>query len=372
MSSLFSSADASLSRTLSIYLDFVRVAAAGTVFLVHAGYPRFSSGWLDLVGQFGRDAVMTLFVLSGFIIAYIVDQKETNAAEYFLARLSRLWSVAIPALGLTIVLDSIGSMLDPHAYEAWWNLPGPVWWRIAANSIFVNELWFSSIRPLSNGPFWSLGYEFWYYVIFAAFRFPPRRLKWVLVPACLIVAGPRLLLHLPVWLFGAGAYWMSKRKAVSAKWGWGLLLVPIALYSAFMCTDCPSRIVHGTVFLERLYPQLFSLRQFIPESIVGLLLSIHIVGFSWVAVRFEPLATRCERFVRYLAGRAFVLYLFHFPILVFLAVVFMDKQKTIMAQFLVIGGTLGLIIVVGGGVERKKTALRHALSRLVRRLGVEV
>ena len=33
--------------------------------------------------------------------------------------------------------------------------------RMLAAVTFTNELWFNSVRLFTNGPYWSLGYEFW-------------------------------------------------------------------------------------------------------------------------------------------------------------------------------------------------------------------
>ena len=51
---------------------------------------------------------MVFFVLSGFVIAYVSEQKEHTLREYSISRLARLWSVAVPALILTIALDQLG------------------------------------------------------------------------------------------------------------------------------------------------------------------------------------------------------------------------------------------------------------------------
>jgi peptidoglycan/LPS O-acetylase OafA/YrhL len=51
----------------------------------------------------GSEAVMAFFVLSGFVIAYVADQRETTLQAFAAARLARLYSVIIPAMLLTRV-----------------------------------------------------------------------------------------------------------------------------------------------------------------------------------------------------------------------------------------------------------------------------
>ncbi len=44
------------------------------------------------------------FVLSGFVIAYVTDGHDRTLADFTLNRLSRLWSVALPALVFGVIL----------------------------------------------------------------------------------------------------------------------------------------------------------------------------------------------------------------------------------------------------------------------------
>ena len=149
-----------MTPALSVYLDALRFTAAMVVFLAHASYARLTGGVLPGFGLLADDAVMAFFVLSGFVIAWTAEKKKhAGLGEYASARLARLYSVAIPALLLTVVVDPIGlrfapEIYPPNVYEG--DVP---LLRLGAALIFCNELWFATIRPFSNGPFWSLGYE---------------------------------------------------------------------------------------------------------------------------------------------------------------------------------------------------------------------
>ena len=146
-------------RNLSIYLDLVRFLAALMVFVVHANYERFTGG-IPVLWHFkdlGNDAVMVFFVLSGFVIAYVADQKERTIEEYAASRFARLYSVVVPALILTMLLDAAGSVLEPSLYSGRWYEYDDTLRRILASLSFTNELWFSYTRPFSNGPVWPLG-----------------------------------------------------------------------------------------------------------------------------------------------------------------------------------------------------------------------
>jgi len=191
-----------MNGTTSLYLDLIRLLTAITVFLVHANYGRFTGG-LPIICNLkflGNDGVMAFFVLSGFVIAYITDRKEIRIADYAISRFSRLYSVVIPAIILTIILDYIGSMIDYGLYDGWWFQSDNPIWRITSNILFIHELWFSSVRLFSNGPFWSLGYEFWYYAIFGSFFYFYGKKRYMISIALASVAGPKIILLFPVWL----------------------------------------------------------------------------------------------------------------------------------------------------------------------------
>src|SRR6185295_17400011 len=98
---------------------------------------------------------------------------------------------------------------------------------ILLSLLFLNQSWNLTVTPLSNGPYWSLCYEVWYYVIFGIIAFDanrPRR-TLLLFAACLI-AGPRILLMSTVWFVGVACYFITKRIALNR--GIGLILFVVS------------------------------------------------------------------------------------------------------------------------------------------------
>src|SRR6185312_14830921 len=61
-----------------------------------------------------------LLRLAGFVIAFVASTSETTPSSYVFARLSRLWSVVIPALALTVIFDYAGSRWNPRIYDGVW------------------------------------------------------------------------------------------------------------------------------------------------------------------------------------------------------------------------------------------------------------
>lgn len=109
-----------MNRQTSLYLDLVRFLAAVAVLVSHLCGQRFTGGLLWQAEPYVDEAVDVFFVLSGFVIGYVTDQREATAKSYAIARLARVYSVALPALVTTFVLDAIGAALRPDLYAEWW------------------------------------------------------------------------------------------------------------------------------------------------------------------------------------------------------------------------------------------------------------
>ena len=353
-----------MQRTTSVYLDLLRFLAAAVVFAGHA-YPQRLTGGLPALwrfGDLGNDAVMVFFVLSGFVIAYVADQKEHSLRSYSISRFARLYSVVVPAIVLTVVVDTIGSRLAPGLYDAAWFAADNHLWRMAANLLFVNELWWTSVRPFSNVPLWSLGYEFWYYSIFAAAFFLRSWHRFAATALIILVAGPKILLLMPVWLLGVWAYHVTKTRPGSAKAGGALALGTVACGLAFHLYDLP-RLLDGAAAqwlgpaaIERLN---FS-KSFLSSYVIGILVALHLVGISAMSHRLGPYLP--ERPIRYLASFTFALYLFHYPLLFFFAAVAERTGMTAYRSLLVPVGTLLVVWAVGEVTERRKSTVKRWVS----------
>ena len=149
-----------LSSSLSLYLDMLRLVAAFLVFLGHANSIFFHFEFRFLFSQ-AANAVAIFFVLSGFVIAYVVDQKENSLQTYATARLARIYSVSLLSILLTLGADLLGSAMGGPIYD---NLDANLhfmhphsWLSLGGCSIFLNQLWFTHIVYGSNNHFGLLG-----------------------------------------------------------------------------------------------------------------------------------------------------------------------------------------------------------------------
>ena len=88
--------------------------------------------------------------------------------------------------------------------------------KVLISSLFLHECWFFSVRPGSNGPFWSLSYEFLYYMIFGSIMLlPSLKSKLIGVLLWILIAGPKILLLFPRWLIGCLAYYGCKSSRIN-------------------------------------------------------------------------------------------------------------------------------------------------------------
>ena len=106
-----------LSGWPSIFLDGIRFLAAFAVLVIHCRAIWFPETELDLLSSnLSHGAVVIFFVLSGFVIAHTTSNNNRSAKEYAIARLSRLYSVFLPAIVITAICALIIRMAAPDTY----------------------------------------------------------------------------------------------------------------------------------------------------------------------------------------------------------------------------------------------------------------
>lgn len=299
----------------STYLNLLRFGAAMVVLLSHFAYPRFTGGdwiWVREL-NLGSDAVVIFFVLSGFVIALTAEQKDTTLARFAFSRMSRLVSVALPALVMTWVLDRMGHAADPTSYYAPYYAALPLWEMLARGLSFSNEWSGLAARLGSNGPFWSLSYEAAYYVLFAVCFYLSGVRRAVLLVAFGMLFGLNVLLLMPAWLMGVWLYHNLHRVArLSPQIAMVFALGPVAAYAMCLAIDLPA------IMQTHIQPQIpdHSLRfsdEYLWNALLGVLTTLHLLGAA-ALVRTADLS-RLATPAAWWAGGSFSLYLVHYPVL---------------------------------------------------------
>lgn len=347
-----------MNRSTSIYLDLVRFLAAAAVFLGHVSGQRLTGGLFWQMGPIGPDAVDVFFVLSGFVIAYVGEQRERNARHYFVSRAARIYSVALPALFATFALDAIGRSISPDIYNASWHY---IWIgrevQFLQSLVFANQLWWNNLPPGSDFPYWSLGFEVWYYIIFGAFLFFPQRLRYAGILVLLAIVGPKIVALLPIWLLGVLAYRISKRQLVNAGVGIVLWLSSILLWLAYQ--------IYSSRNGPWIAPNWFDRPPLVQDYAMGFLFFLNLLGFTAFGRFSEPLLVSMEGPIRWLAGTTLTLYLFHMPLAQFLAAVSPWPAHTWIRRFIVYVGVSLMVLGIATFTERKKKAWVRTIDRAV-------
>lgn len=342
----------------SAYLDIVRFLAAFTVFLGHAAGKYWTGGFLWPTGAYGDTCVVIFFVLSGFVIAYVTDNKERAAAVYASNRIARLWSVVIPALALTFVIDYFGVQRAPELYigQPWFAADHPVL-RYLASFFMLQEAWHIAYTPGINAPFWSLSYEAFYYLAFGLMSFYKGRGKWLAMLAVFLVGGPLVLVLFPIWMLGVVAYRQSKTWRLSVPAAWAAFLVGgiVLLFSphlraamdwTFMGQDVLGRYVDAAAFV------------------------LHLAGAYCLLAGKAPLPAPLGMAIKRVASTTFVLYLFHRPLIQLFSYIGAADPSSWQRRVLVIGATLAVVALATPLCERLQSHLRAWCLRLLGSKGV--
>jgi peptidoglycan/LPS O-acetylase OafA/YrhL len=302
-------------RSTSLYLDIVRPTAALFVLFSHLSLQNLSGGQVAFLSGAGVQAVDVFFVLSGFVIAHVFATREREASAYFVSRAARIYSVAVPALVLTAILDFIGFHQNASTYEGPFQPMAPG--IIIRCILFINEQWSTHRFPGSDSPYWSLGFEVWYYVAFGAFVFTPRPWCWLLTTMILVFIGPKVALLFPLWLMGVALYHISTSPLTIKPFiGWLLFVGPLVFLASYQVLPHPSMQPFINVALD--FKRLWSFGQ---DYLVGFLFCIHLIGFTIISPTLARWLDEHSRPIRWIAGATFSLYLIHLPIMHFLVTI---------------------------------------------------
>lgn len=360
-------------------LDVIRFGAACLVLLHHAGFGKFGTYIPWRFTQTATEPVMAFFVLSGFVIALTAEANDRTLHQYLLSRATRLLSVTIPAVVLTVLLDYLGSAIFPAIYADHWtdaatmaNLDTPLPIQVVTTLTFINQIWDLNIWPGTNSPFWSLGYEAAYYLIFAVAYYERRAwLRALVLTLVGIGVGPKVLLLLPIWLMGVGAWHIYKRATVSLFGGAALCLVSTLAYVLFMASGARAALDHRTeMLMTELPPGMIGMSgHFLSNYISGLLFAGLLLGLKGLEGVLTPVLSTLGSPIRAAARCTFSMYLYHYPLLYFfraIAAVFSGQRELNVRNWsltaVVVIGTSLSIYLLARVTEQRKNEFRRLLE----------
>lgn len=361
----------------SLLLDLIRYGAAIVVTYGHLTQSMFSVDWIDRTNwAFG--AVSVFFVLSGFVIRFVTTTRVSTAREYAIDRISRIYSVVIPAILLTLVCDLVSITANRPFYAHNWGtgLQYPVV-KTFANLIFVSQFWGFDMPLLSNSPFWSLSYECMYYIFYGILFFG-RKSKWLFAAALAVLVGAPILYLLPLWFLGClcfDAYQILRKSRLAA--GVLAVLSVLASYLSYRLINSLSfeshfgwqqripilcdltffgyhRPIH-TLGLRRAAENFYLVG--LPAALIMLSLLL-LVGYL-PQVQSKTIISR----VRYIADGTFTLYLIHFPLLVLAAAVIPYNHASAPQKWSIFAVIVGLSIWLAGPFDQLKNKIRAQLHQ---------
>ena len=315
---------------------------------------------LYFAAGFAHPGVVMFFVLSGYWISKsVIGRAEAGWrwSGYLIDRLSRLLVVLIPALAIGGALDAAALYLmhsPTHLGETdTYVLKTDVAANLAPDVLLGNLLFLQGIlaRPFgSNGPLWSLAYEFWYYIWFPAIflTYRRRRLSAALIALVLALLAPELMFGFISWSCGSLLFFLEARLRQKGARVTSLarrLLLPAAmLFSIILVWGRTGDFSYEDPMLAAGF-----------SAFLLALLLANPAPFRGIAA-----------LAAYGAGASFSLYAIHFPIMAFAAGLFVGAQRfapnssSIGLAALVLLTTVGAAWLFSRATESRTNTVRRA------------
>ncbi|ODP39438.1 acyltransferase family protein [Sphingomonas turrisvirgatae] len=328
------------------------------------------AGWLAEAGYyfagFGHQAVILFFVLSGFWISRSVVRRAVRGwswRSYLVDRLTRLMPVLLGALAVGGLLDTIAVRLlhsPTHlgltdTYVLRIDIARHLSWEV----LLANMAFLQVIVPTfgTNGPLWSLSYEFWFYIWFPALwlALRHRRLSLALVALTLGWFVPKLALAFLSWLCGAALYgvvdWLARRPPPRRRL---VLAFTVTAAIALLATLADERFVENTW----------------QDPALALVFSAFLLGL----ILLDPPAVAGLRpMASYGARASFSFYATHFPVMAFACALLLGSERLVPDVYGMALVALALLLsisfawVFAAQTEGRTPALRDWLCRVGRR-----
>jgi peptidoglycan/LPS O-acetylase OafA/YrhL len=314
-----------------MFLDFGQTADLGSVWRV-----------FYFVTGLGHQAVIVFFVLSGFLVGgHVIAETQSGTwswETYLFRRLTRLWVVLLPALFLTAFWDQIGMTLTgSELYKGglanyYHSTPAPddsnniyTLRTFLGNAFFLQTIVVPSFG--TNGPLWSLAYEFWYYILFPLVAVSTLGKRTQIIPTIAMLAGAALMaLALPTDVIASGLMWLQ-----------GVLLY---VFNRSIYLPRPIYRALGAVSACLFLWSLAATRGAVPSLSGDLLVGGSFALFLWSLLHSEFSNAILETFSSRIAAISFTMYLVHFPFAAALSCLVIHNER-----FLPSLQTFGLFLI---------------------------
>ena len=298
-------------------LEAVRGLAAFYVFLHHFVHLNEDLIFLRKYFIFGQLAVLTFFVLSGFVIYYasIGRKPALRFRDFFVHRFRRIYPPFLLALALGWVVRSIaiGEVADPN----WDQLLGNLFMLQDKNIV---GSWFSPY--LGNSPLWSLSYEWWFYMMFFGLhlltRKRPQQQKFIALGLSILgfisfqIAPNPISLFLGYFILWWSGLELAREYLEDNTLTWRRQAISIASVGlAGICWGIPAFIAYRSGLAINI-----GVHPFIEFRHFSSIFLVLFAGITWYKLKFIGFQQTLSIFSR-LAPISYALYIVHLPIIAF-------------------------------------------------------
>lgn len=311
---------------------------------------------------FGHQAVILFFVLSGYWITRSVvrnDSKGWSWRSYLIDRLSRLLIVLVPILILGGILDAVGVFVlqsPTHLDQTGaYVMRKDVAADLSPLVLLGNLAFLQFIVPAygTNGPLWSLSYEFWFYIWFPALWLLRRRqVSFAILSFAFAWLVPDLAFGFLSWLCGSAAYgltrWARERFRPS----------PVQASALLVAAALP--------LLAWLFYARFSVFTW-KDPVLALLFAQFLLAL--IVANPRPLGM-LRSAATYGAGASFSLYATHFPVMAFAVALLIDTDRlapdayALTMVVVLLSGGLAIAWLFARQTEARTPQLRRWLNRI--------
>lgn len=358
------------SSFFSSYLDFLRIFSAVVVVVSHYPLTEFQAA-ITTRFNFGYDAVVVFFVLSGYVISYAADQVDKTWKYYVINRCSRIFPVSIAAVVVSFLLLwflNFYGFIGAGSAEQLNNVP----YVSMVSVFFLNEVWWTDLRPFGNGPYWSLSFEVWCYVIYGFCLFLRGYIRIFFIFFAFLITGPKQVLIFPIWFAGVLAYKYRNKFSISRRNLWSLAIFPLIGYFIVQLSQprdwsYPVIGYHVEHWLGR---GLDGAANFGWGYILSVLVSVHLFAVNRLEAPKLWGGGNAQKWLKILSGYTFSLYIFHYPLFLFFNAVFGIEfgAYKLLDLILAYSCTLFCIFILATVFEHRKKTYRALLARFLFRV----
>jgi len=314
----------------SVYLDLVRLLASFTVFFSHliiVGNPLL---WRFKVFP-GHLGVIVFFVLSGYVIAYVVFERKEHCSKFIVSRFTRIYSVVIPAMVITYLSFWFVQQNNPILLEVINDNQEVTLTQFFSVLFMLHQSW-QQVHFLTNNPIWSIAFEMFYYIAFAVLIYTKGIKRITLFCCVVLVMGPNIFLYFPLWLLGVCSFCLATRCKTSLYLSLLLSFLPIfgIVYLFSSGVELWFHEISNAFVNNRLDELLNAQSQnLLHDYACAFLLSVHFVGMFNLLKYKSVFSKWLGKKIKVGAEMTFALYLLHLPLLYVTSAIFRPSSSSV-------------------------------------------